>query len=315
MEAKYKQFLEFNWRDSAEWQNYYRDIYPTPPGNRIEHYKKKFYKLKVDPDFDIKWTPSDNTQNTQNTTPNTSYSSTPGNNTYRAPGASSMNTGISKIASHFEAFFWLCFIVTIFVQYHTLKLGTIALLIRIFRRIGRPRLTIEYAQELFLDEHFQTMLYLLLLMIDRITFFSLLPIAITAVLNLSLYVRQNQNIFRPLVPYCDKVISKRVEIARSRANVELGVGILFIFGIFLGLNSFVLPIFYWQYLRFKYIVNEDIKAAFGRLNVYVNSLKNKPWLPGGAKYVINKIQEFFDYLGRTEATANQRAGGQNCTIF
>ena len=41
MEAKHKQFLEFNWRDSQEWQNYYRDIYPTPPGNKIEYYKKK----------------------------------------------------------------------------------------------------------------------------------------------------------------------------------------------------------------------------------------------------------------------------------
>ena len=234
MEAKYKLFLEFNWRDSIEWQNYYRDIYPTPPGNRIEHYKKKFYKLKIDPDFDITWTPTDKTQNTQHSTTNSSFSNTSGQNTNRTSGARSMNTGISKIASHFEAFFWLGFLLTFFFQYHTLKIATIAFLIRIFRRTGRPRFTIEYAQELFLDEHFQMMLYVLLLMIDRITFFSLLPIAITAVLNLSLYVRQNQTVFKPLVPYCEKVVSKRVEIAKSRANIELAVGFLFIFGIFFG---------------------------------------------------------------------------------
>lgn len=313
MEAKYNKFLEFNWKDSQEWQNYYRDIYPTPPGNKIEYYKKKFFRLKIDPDFDIKWAPSDNSSNSQNAY--TTNSSTTNNTSYRAPGAPSRNVGIVKIASHFEAFFWLSFLVTIFVQFHTLKIAILAFIIRILRRLGRPRFAMEYAQELFLDEHFQMLLYVFLLMIDRITFFSLLPIAITAVLNICIYVRQNQEIFRPLVPYCEKIVSKRVEIAKSRANTELAIGFLFIFGIFFGLNSFVLPIFYWQYLRFKYIVNEDIKAAFSRLNIYVNVFKNKPWLPSALKYVIGKLQEFFEYLGRTEPTNNQRAGGQNCNIF
>lgn len=304
METKYKKFLEFSWKDSTEWQNYYRDLYPTPPGNKIEYYKKRFYKLKIDSDFDVTWSPSENTTTNSNTS-----------RPQGAPTTSSMNTGVSKIASHFEAFSWLCFLITTFYQVHTLKIGSLALIIRIFRRTGRPRLTMDYAQSLFMDEHFQMLLYVFLLFIDRITLFSLLPVAITAVLNLSTYVRQNQTIFRPLVPYCEKVVAKRVEIARSRANAELGIGFYFIFGVFFGLNSFVLPIFYWQYLRFKYIVNEDTKAAFSRLNAYTNQVKNKPWIPQGVKYVINKVQELFEYLGRTEPTANQRAGGQNCTIF
>ena len=303
METKYKIFQEFSWKDSTEWQNYYRDLYPTPPGTKIEYYKKRFYKLKIDSDFDVAWTPSENTTTNSNT-------SRP-----QAATTTSMNTGVSKIASHFEAISWLFFIITIFYQVHTLKIGSLALIIRIFRRVGRPRFTMDYAQGLFMDEHFQMLMYVILLMIDRITFFSLLPIAITAVLNLSIYVRQNQAIFRPLVPYCDKVVAKRVEIAKSRANSELGIGFYFVFGVLFGLNSFVLPIFYWQYLRFKYIVNEDTKAAFARLNTFTNSIKNKPWLPGGVKYLINKLQEFFEYLGRTEATTNQRAGGQNCNIF
>jgi len=63
-----------------------------------------------------------------------------------------------------------------------------------------------------------------------------------------------------------KLINKRVELAGMRANTEVAVGFLLVAGIFLGLNSFLIPIFFWQYLRFKYIVNEDIKRSFTRLN-------------------------------------------------
>mmetsp|Transcript_55227 Transcript_55227/g.108032 ORF Transcript_55227/g.108032 Transcript_55227/m.108032 type:complete len:374 (+) Transcript_55227:204-1325(+) len=47
-----KKFLEFDWTDSR-WQDYLRNLEPTPPQSKILKWKKKFYKSKIDSDFDV----------------------------------------------------------------------------------------------------------------------------------------------------------------------------------------------------------------------------------------------------------------------
>jgi hypothetical protein len=309
MEQKYKKFLEYNWKDSAEWQLYLSNLSEVPPGNKVEHFKKRFYKFKVDHDFDVKWVPQENTTN---------------NNTYQRanahqhsftsqPGPSNPIGG--NILAIVEVIVWGIFLITALIQIHTLKFASLALLIRVIRRIGLPKFSMEYAQMLFLDEHFQQLLYVVLFMIDRLNFFTIVPVGITAVLNISEFIRTKPAIFRGLLPYANKIINKRVELALMRANTEVGIGFLLFIGIFMGINSFILPIFYWQYLRFKYIVNNDIKLSFSKLNSYIDNIKNKPNTPGLLKLILTKIQEFASYLGRTEAAPGQPAGGANCNIF
>jgi hypothetical protein len=299
MEEKYKKFLEYDWQNSREWQLYYSNLFPTPPGNKILTFKKRFYKNKVDSEFDDKYVP-------------------PEPSTYQQPTYSQPNiqtTPQSPILGMIETIVWLVFLSTIITNYHSLKFAAFALLVRVIKRTGKPSFTINYAQLIFLDEHFQLMLYAILLLIDRFNYFTLLPIILTAVLNISEFIKSKGAMFRVLLPYANKVINKRVEIAEIRSNIEIGIGFLLVLGIIFGTNSFFLPIFYWQYLRFKYIVNEDTKRTFYNINRYVNILKNKPFVPSAAKYVITKLQDFFSYLGRTEAAPGQRAGGQNCSIF
>ena len=53
MEEKYKKFKDYNWDNSKEWNSYFTNIFPTPTQNKALRYKKKFYRNKIDPDFDI----------------------------------------------------------------------------------------------------------------------------------------------------------------------------------------------------------------------------------------------------------------------
>ena len=69
MEEKYKKFKEFDWQNNQEWQLYYSNLYPTPPPNKIERYKKKFYKNKIDNDFDIDYQ-STSSQSTESNSSN-----------------------------------------------------------------------------------------------------------------------------------------------------------------------------------------------------------------------------------------------------
>ena len=306
MEAKYKKFLEFSWRDSEDWQLYYSNLSDIPQPKQVEHFKKRFYKLKIDNDFDVKWVPPAPQAETNN---RTSY---PTNNLVN-------NRSInSPFLAATESLLWVVFLISnIIIPVHTLKLVGVCLLIRVIRRTGRPQLNMEYAQSIFLDEHFQLILYALLLFIDRFNYFTMVPLYLTAVLNLCEYIKGNPTRFGIVMPYVNKIYNKRVELALMRANVEVAIGFLLVFGIFVGLNSFISPIFFWQYLRFKYIVNNDIKHSFGKLNGLINGVKNKPSVPGAIKYVLTKIQWFAEYMGRTEAApgAPGQAAGSNCNIF
>lgn len=315
MEAKYKKFLEFDWVNSKEWHFYIEnDVYPPPPLKKIDFFKRKFYKLKIDPEFDVNFQPpsesttSNNSQNANN--PNNNYSRTQNPYTNPPPG---INPRLSPILHKAEIFLWGFFSISFIIGFSPLKLSALALAARVIRRVGMPKFNIEFAQHLFLDEHFQILLYNLLFMIDRLNIFVLIPLFITCLMNVSEYFKLNGiSVFSK---YTDLIYNRRVEIAKLRSNIEVGIGFLLVVGIFLGLNSILLPVFYWQFLRFKYIVNEDTKGTFAKLNGHVNNFKNKPSTPSFLRYIIEKLQGFATYLGRTEAAPGQPAGGQNCVIF
>lgn len=297
-----KAFDNFDWAGSSEWQMYYSNITPTPPGNKIPYFKKRFYRLKIDPDFDINWTPPQPQQNTNTTytprTPFTGFTPIYG------------NTLLSKSIAFLETISWIVSCIMLFSYYkYAMRVCLVTLVVRVFRRIGRPRFNMEFAQSLFLDEHFQLLLNLLLLTIDRQNVFCMLPYFITSIMNIFDFCR-HYGIFAGLA---NKVINKRVALSEVRANSEIAIGFILLPGILLGVNSFLLPIFYWQFLRFKYIFSTDCSLAFGRLNSMVNKIKAK--LPSPLQFVIGKIQQFFEFLGRTESKDGQAAGGSNCVIF
>lgn len=305
MEEKYKKFLEIDWANNKDWQLYFSNLTPTPPGNKVLYYKKRFYRLKIDNEFDITWEPQQtNSTNNQNQRSNnftgfqTNFVSLYGDSLF------------AKVQVFIE--FWLWIISTgLIIIYHSygIKVSLIPLFMRIFRRVGRPRFNMEYVQTLMLDEHFHIFLYMLLLLIDRTNIFTTFPFMITMLLNTSDYLRHTG----VLLKLANKLVNIRTLLSELRASSEIIIGFLMIVGIFFKLNSFLLPIFYWQFLRFKYIFNTDNKLAFTRLNNSVN--KFKLYLPKPLSYVIEKIQQIFEYLGKTESKDGSPAGGANCNIF
>lgn len=302
MEEKYKKFLEIDWANNKDWQEYYSNIYPTPPGNQINRIKKRFYKFKIDYDFDLNYEPEQTQSNQSNrqTTSNTQ----PTFHLYYS------QTKLGKVVSLIEMLFWVTSIF-LFISYfkYCLHFSIFVLAFRVIKRTGRPRLTMDYAQSLFLDEHLHIFILHILYLIDRQNQYLILPYYLTAVLNISDCMR-NYGVF---LGFSNKIVNKRVTICELRANCDIMIGFLLVFGVFLKTNSFLLPIFYWQYLRFKYIFNSDTNLAFARFNYYANKVKNK--LPRPVGFVIGKIQELVSYLGRTESKNGEKAGGANCSIF
>lgn len=54
----------------------------------------------------------------------------------------------------------------------------------------------------------------------------------------------------------------RVEIIQIKSHIEVAIGIVCVFLMFNGGVAPIFPIFYWQYLRIKYVVNYFTRQSF-----------------------------------------------------
>ena len=340
MDEKYKQFLEYNWVESKEWQLYYSNLFPTPPPSKILRYKKKFYRNKIDSNFDIDYVPpqgedNSSTNSTQySTNNNQSYSSQTNQanqesyqteqtfETYKA--AQSLARPINSNALLLiETILQILFLSSLPLRYKSKLLSIIAFAIRTFRLVGVPHFDMTYLQAALMNDACHTLVFAIQIVIDSFNYYLIFPIIISSVLALC----ENIKTLKVKVPifqkYVELVNNKKEEIIQSRAHIEVSIGFVSILGIFLKLNSFFTPIIYWQTIRVRYTLNPYIKQSFKEINQFANEIKNSDKCPGIIKTVIDKIQWAVDYMGKMYApqqnanggAQSQGQGGSMCNIF
>ena len=311
MEEKYKKFKEFEWEKSKEWQLYWSNLYPTPPVSKIERYKRKFYKNKIDSDFDIDYKPSETSNSNSNYNSNSNSTFTDSNSgysyTYAFPPFKPINSVLLKTIETYLLFF---FLFSLPFRFYSKQIAFFAYLLRTLRLNGIPKWKVEYLQGLMGIDSVHVFFYSLVLFIERFNYYLILPVALAAVIDSCENIKddKNLNVFKK---YFDLVLKNKENLLQERANIEVGIGFLLIVGVFLKLNSFLLPIIYWQLMKVKYFLQPRIKKSFEILNSYVNKFKNSQNCPNLMKIVIEKIQWLFEYFGKVEPK-NQNS---SCMIF
>ena len=61
----------------------------------------------------------------------------------------------------------------------------------------------------------------------------------------------------------------RVELALLKSHIEVFIGFLSVYLIFVGKIAPIFPIFYWQYIRVKYVVSNFNQTSFKLLDHYI----------------------------------------------
>ena len=336
MDEKYKQFKEYNWVESKEWQLYYSNLFPTPPPSKILRYKKKFYRNKIDPNFDIDYEPqkeeeststnnnqySSANQNTSNQTNQETFSNEQTFETYKA--AQTLARPInSKNLLLIETIALIIFLLSLPIRYKTNLLSIIPFLIRSIRLVGIPQFNMTYLQAALMNDACHTLLFAIQIILDRLNYYMLFPVILSSIIALCDNVKV-LNFKMPLgQEYINLVNNKREEIIQSRAHVEVAIGFVSILGIFLKLNSILTPVIYWQMIRVRYTLNPYIKQSFKEINEFANVIKNSQKCPGIIKTIIDKVQWAVEYMGKMSSPQQngqdqqqgQGQGGSMCNTF
>ena len=295
MEEKYKQFLEYNWENSDEWHSYFTNIFPTPPENKIIRYKKKFYRNKIDSDFDIDYNP-----------PNSEEQEKPqftNNNTDKASSSNSFpkNDYTKTPILNIETILMVLFFFSLPLKYNSKIISIIIFLIRSIRLVGIPKFEMGYLHQLLKNESFQTFIYSIEILFEKFNFFLMVPIIISIIIafceNMKIY---NINLGTKINQIIDLINNKKEELLQDKSDIDLGLGIFLIIGFMLNINSLIIFIIHIQVLYLKYNFDFRLKRSFNKLNFYVNEFKKSDNCPLVFKNIIEKIQNMFEYLGNSQ---------------
>ena len=338
MERKYKKFKKFNFAYSDDWKNYYNNLYPSPPISKLLHYKKKFYRNYIDPDFDINYVPPEGeTQETVYTPPpevieknlkklkkekqkennnNENNNDLDEEEEKKSPyekliekfelskkNCQPINSNILKYS---QVLFLLLFIFSIPVGIKTNQFALYAFLIKVIREVGKPSISKKYFQCLLMNDSFHTLIYILICYFDYFNYYMILTVAISTIISISEDLKDNNLSFNYINNYISSVNTVKENLIKDKTFIEVVIGFLQIIGASIGINTFKTPIIYWHILRFRYIINPDVNQSFGELNQKVDKFKNNSICPGFLRYIIGKIQSLFTYLGNFGNTNNKK---------
>ena len=314
MDNKYMEFIRYDWNNSVEWKNYLENIFPSPPQNRILHYKKKFYKLKIDPDFDINYIPG---QNNNNENQNNNQ-----RNNQNQNNENEMRNGNRNNNNNFNIDVDIMFIVidiiisitsflAFFIHLKTLINMLIGCLIyKLIKKEGKPKFEQQYLINIINNENFSYLILILLLFIDNSkNYFIVIPIIVYNLIDIinNINLIYKNNIF-------SKILAKKQFILKYSNILEINI-ISPIYGFFMNKNSFYFIFLYIQYLKFRVYVNQNITNCLVQINNYLNNLKSSQNTPK----ILKNIVQFTQNLGNTIFNLpNNIAANTNiaiCSIF
>ena len=283
MESKYMEFIRYNWNNSEEWKNYLENIFPTPPQNKILHYKKKFYKLKIDPDFDVNYIPgqNNNEQNEIFSQRNIQNQNNGMRNGYRNNN-NNFNINVDIVFIFIDIILSFTSFLAYFIHLKiSINMIIGCLIYKLIKKEGIPKFNQQYLIKIVNNENFSYLILIILLFIDNsknyfISFPIIAYILVDIIENINLIYRNN---------ILSKILSQKQLILKYSNILEINI-ISPIYGFFKNKNSFYFIFLYIQYLKFRVHVNQNIINGIIIINNYLNNLKSSQSTPKLIKNIV-----------------------------
>lgn len=322
MDDKYKQFLSFNFDSNEAWKAYYNSIDPKPENpTQLLALKKRFYKRKIDTEFDTAYQPpreifdnlnngsstgtSSNQQQSSHSYENRSNQQSQNqqntqNNSNQNANGNPQNDKMLFYAYIAETSLYLYFLfMCIASSSSPFSYALFAFIIRIARLNWPVQFSKDYLSRLLPQDVFSFLFYaLIMLFASNKVFIYLFPTCITAIIYICGFQRRNSQLIPAIISkYIDKIRSYQDKMVKMRSTLEILILPITVVGIFVGFNSFFLPIGYFQFLKMKLSVDNKLTSSLNEIQVMLNNYANTS-SNQIIKTVLSKLVLACDYLKR-----------------
>eukprot|EP01054_Gregarina_sp_Poly1_P001370 Gregarina_sp_Poly_1__1369@NODE_133_length_13228_cov_89_141783_g119_i0_p4_GENE_NODE_133_length_13228_cov_89_141783_g119_i0NODE_133_length_13228_cov_89_141783_g119_i0_p4_ORF_typecomplete_len334_score36_07UPF0121/PF03661_13/2_9e21DUF1673/PF07895_11/1_7DUF1673/PF07895_11/45_NODE_133_length_13228_cov_89_141783_g119_i0917710178 len=283
-------FEDFDWVNNAKWQSYFENLYPTPSVDKIIHFKRKWYKKEIDPDFDFSTIPDQTAEKSEMPTAGRQSPTEPHFRTQQSPpgmpprsGPAPMNslerisTVLLSLAIILSAGAFLPVPLAGRLRLASISLYIFGFLASICATLGLPKLQAVYWEQVFYSDAGQAvmMTFLALIITQQVLIISpALSGLIIAAEGLS-----RLNLHPKILEWSQRVRNTKYLLMQAKADIEVFVGIfIFVFGL-AGRLNFLSGFMYWNVLRTKYTVNGFTRTTFSKFDTKIRNVLRNPICP------------------------------------
>ena len=264
MEEKYKQFLNYDWNNSKEWVNFYRnECYIAAPitAEKIIKARKRFYKDKIDKDFDINYEPPEMSNKTCNHNHSTQKH----------------KSIFIQLICAIEGFLWVAYFMNMLMPQCMVDIVLGGIAIRFVREnfFNLFKAKFYKSGDIFRNDMFQLALYSLVLRTDHTNYINLFPFTSTALYCICEYFVNYLRIFQFMRKYFQKVIDQQVKIFQCRGFSYLLFGAYLLIAIPIRWSSFSIGLIYPLFIYYMYECNYYVKDAVAKVKRFPNRFFKK----------------------------------------
>ena len=295
MDEIYKKFLEYNFDNSPEFQEF-SEKFQKEENETIEDYKKRFYKSYICREFDLNYRPKQtNNQRNHNNRRNNSLNIPP---FFEIIDFSIIILSFMALIISISGFLTFSFIYYIY---------------RLYFSVGWIKFNSTYLQVVIHNNNFSL---LILSFMSLITKTRNIAILLPIIINESLYLISGVNKYWTCL-FFEKIISNNSNINDFAEHLEIINIIASIIGFFVNGNKFFFIFFYLQYLKFRYYASDEIRNKMQNLKIQIEEMRNNTNNPllGSVMGTILKICEFFSNSVVGGSNFVMVNGGIMCNIF
>lgn len=268
MESRYQRFLQFDFEASSEWKAYISSIDPPPTGQQIFLLKKRFFKRKIDPEFDINYI-ANSSNNGQSASDNSRA-----NQNQSAPQSSQnavrSDLGILVYSAEILVYFYF-FIMLFLSNDNVFSYLMYGLAIRNLRLNWPVKFNKEYLANLLSQDCFSYLVYSVIMYFstsdDKVFVYSMHSV-ITCFVYICGFQRRNSLKFpTKITSIFAKIREYQHFYIKTRNFLELLTLPTSIMGIFLGFNSLFLPFLYYKFLKMRLCVDPKLTSCLDEIKL------------------------------------------------
>lgn len=289
MEIKERKFGEYKFEQDDNFRKYIESIEPPPPLNKISYYKRKYYKLKIDPDFVINYGSEF-----------TEYVGFLPKAEVKQKQEAEIKSTIT-LTSFFQMILFSVFLVSFPIgfylnsNYYGMPLA-FSFFIGIFKKNGFPKFQYHYWQIIFSDDHFHNFINTIVCILSNnstvVIWFPLIIRAISFISEcLSRIFNENSKIY-----FIIKKFPEKSHLFALKGELEIYLGFYLTAILFLGWVSFLLPLFYWQIIQFRYLINDNTKVSIDKFASELDSIIIHPSCPFLIRWLLTGLRKIGTFM-------------------
>lgn len=309
-------FQTYDFSSNPKWLSYIENVFPTPSKEQYDKIMKKWYKNNIDPSFDIDFdtnfsnadkSSSQNKENNINANEDEKKEEGKGKEEPKINQEGSFNhhhhhqelkKGSKWILFNLEGYLKLLYLL-IWMFEGTYSNGVAALIcmLALLRQCKKPAWSKEYGKRLMFNEYFHNLWFILPFWLfsnqGGIVFH--IPLVAHFWIGFCEFTNLTQNF---VMPFLQKPVEwsrvNKGKIMGFKQKVEFYLLWHLIIFLFYGRTNLLIIILYTNYLRIKYVFNQNLKNSFADMDSFIRKyiVRNNRALV----WFYNKICAFWDYM-------------------